>query len=73
MDGIQEAPATDEEQDEKKMMKIEYRGKVTDKFETSLKRINVPCVVIKILEQSLYIFQNDQANQQYRHWHTRTR
>ena len=47
----QETQATDEEQDEKKMMKIEYRGKVTDKFETSLKRINVPCVVIKTIRK----------------------
>ena len=50
-DRVQETAETDEEQAEKNVMKIEYREKVTEKFETLLKRTNVPCVVVKTIRK----------------------
>ena len=50
-DVVQKVQDTDEEKEEKKVMKIEYRGKVTEKFESSLKRINVPCVIVKTIRK----------------------
>ena len=39
----------DEEPIEKKLVRIGNRGKVTEKFETALKQLNVPCTVIETL------------------------
>ena len=50
-DVVQKVQDTDEEKEENKVMKIEYRGKVTEKFESSLKRINVPCVIVKTIRK----------------------
>ena len=53
-DSIEKADAeneTEEEEEEKKMIFVQYRGMVTEKFEKSLKRLNVPCKVINTIKK----------------------
>lgn len=50
-----EAAVTDESEDdqeeERKLIFIQYRGKVTEKFESALKRIKAPCKVISTINK----------------------
>ena len=42
---------SDEEEPEKKLIFLQYRGKVTENFERALKRLNAPCKVITTIKK----------------------
>ncbi|XP_057312284.1 uncharacterized protein LOC130653790 [Hydractinia symbiolongicarpus] len=42
---------SNDDEAEKKLVFLQYRGKVTEKFERSLKRINAPCKIVSTIKK----------------------
>ena len=51
VDKKEEAESVEEDEKEFKMLFIQYRGRVSEKFEQSLKKLNAPCKVIYTLKK----------------------
>ena len=51
-----------EEEEECKLLFVQYRGKVTEKFESNLKRINAPCKVVMTLKKTRNVMPSLKSN-----------